>query len=416
MNETDSLATSHSPATRLPLATEATRRGWWQTFRQDPAVREAFKVFLAHRLVLSAIAILFQWLILPYYPHPWAEEPTFLPYNTDPLLSFLVAPWQRWDTQHFLEIASGGYNNFDGNTVFAPLLPALMALFGRLLFGNYMLAGWLIGNAAYFVALVYLYKLAAQLFDARTARYSLQFLAFFPTAFYLLCAYTDGIYLALVLAAFYYAEKRRWWPVVPLVGLACLTRVQGPVIVLPLLFLYFQQHGWRWQSIKKETIALALAPVTLALYFAYIYFIVGDTIVLKQIERWYHVRTVTPFESVFGGLLKLGNEASNGGLIYDIVNFSMIVVFGWLTWRWFRRKLPPAYAIYSLVTLLVLLTRQKDGDLWMSMMRYVLSLFPVFIYVAWRVKKVRHRMGLFLFGAFFQTILVILFLMWKWIA
>lgn len=416
MNKPDTVSIPDKSLASTASGEQNEPRSWWKNFRRDPAVVEAFKVFLAHRLVLSAIAFLFQWFILPYYAHPWADEPTFLPYNTDPILSFLVAPWQRWDTQHFLEIAANGYNSFDGNTVFAPLFPLLTAIFGRLFFGQYMLAAWLLGNVAYFAALVYLYKLAAHLFDEKTARYSLQFLAFFPTAFYLICAYTDGLYLALVLAAFYYAEKRRWWAVAPLVALASITRVQGPVVVLPLLFLYFQQHGFRWQSIKKELIALLLAPLTLALYFGYVYFIVGDTIVLKQIERWYRVRTVLPWESLFGGLLKLGDEVKNGGIIYDVVNLSMLLIFAWISWRWFRRKFPAAYALYAAASLLIFLTRQKDGDLWMSMSRYVLSLFPVFIYVAWRVRKVRYRMGLFLFGAFFQTLMVILFLMWKWIA
>ena len=169
------------------------RRRSGQFFSCDRAIIEALKVFLVHRLILSIVGIIFGLLVLHYFPHPWAESPAYLKPNTEPLLSLLVAPWQRWDSEHYLQIAAQGYNNQDGNTVFAPLFPLLVSLVGRLLFSEYMLAGLLVANFAYFGMLVYFYKLANHLFDAMTARYSLRLVAFFPTAFFLLCAYTEAL-------------------------------------------------------------------------------------------------------------------------------------------------------------------------------------------------------------------------------
>jgi hypothetical protein len=152
------------------------------------------------------------------------------------------------------------------------------------------------------------------------------------------------------------------------------------------------------------------------LFYGYAYFLVGDHAVNKQLERVWQVRLVTPWESLIGGIFKLGAEFEGGGFLYDVLNLAVIIVFGWLIWHWWWHRLPPTYFIYALITMLTLLTRQKEGDLWMSMSRYALALFPAFMLVAWRVKKPSYRTGLFALGAFFQTLFVILFLLWKWIA
>ena len=392
------------------------RGSLWQRFIADPSVRAAWPVFLAHRIILSLIGIIFALLILPAFPHPWAEDPSFVAPNHDPVLWFLVAPWQRWDTEHFLQIAAYGYNAHDGNTAFAPLFPLLTGILGRVLFGQYMLAALIISNIAYFVVLIYFHKLASHLFNEHTAHWSLQFLAFFPTAFFLLCAYTDALYLALTVAAFYYAERRRWLLVAGLVSLACITRLQGVVLVLPLLYMYGVQVRFRLTHIRREAIALVLAPLSLVAFYAYVYFIVGDHEFNKRLEQMWQVKLVPPWQSLIGGILALPQEAKGAGILYDILNLSMIIIFGVLVAYGAIRKIPLTYTIYAVCTLLVFLTRQKEGDLWMSMSRYVLALFPEFMLVTYLVKRRARRFGLFMLGAFFQTLFVIVFILYKWIA
>ena len=208
--------------------------------------------------------------------------------------------------------------------------------------------------------------------------------------------------------------------------LASITRLQGGLLVLPLFLLYLEQSQFRfrlpfqaksrWPKIDWAGLALLLSPASLVLFLAYVYFGAGDHNFRQQLERVWGVQLVTPWQALVGGIFKLGEPAQADSFLYNLFNLSLILAFGGLSWLWLRYRLPPVYAIYGFCTLLILLTRQKEGDLWMSMSRYVLALFPVFMLVAWRIRKPGYRTALFALGAVFQVLFVILFLMWKWVA
>ncbi len=381
----------------------------WYRMMSDPAIAFALSIFMTHRLLLFALGA----CLAPLAP---IEPPLGLSLlrDVDPhqwgFGFFLLGPWQRWDTNWYLHISMFGYSAGDGSTNFPPLYPLMVGLLGRVLLEQYMLAAMLISNLAYIFVLVYLYRLSVRLFNVEAARRSVLFMATFPTAFFLASGYTESLYLALVLAAFYYAEERRWWLVAILSALASFTRLQGFVLVIPLGYLYMQQLGWNWRKIGRDGILLALSPGSLGLYLVYVYGILRDYNFNDHLQEIWHIRFVMPWTAFFSGLFGFFDYNQSRNLAYNALDFILLIVFIAMCIVWFQKKLPVAYLIYSVLSLAVFLTRQGvEGFFWMSMNRYLLSIFPVFMLAG----QIGPRF-LIKFGSAVQAVWAVLFIFWMW--
>ncbi|HEX2911265.1 MAG TPA: mannosyltransferase family protein [Chloroflexia bacterium] len=381
----------------------------WARLMADPAIAFALTVFMTHRLLLFAIGA-FLAPIAPIDP-PLGIS---LLRDVDPRhwgpAFFLLGPWQRWDTNWYIHIAHFGYAVGDGTTNFPPLFPAGVGVLGRLLLDQYMLAALLISNFAYIVALVYFYRLTKRLFNEETSRRAILFVATFPTAFFLASGYTESLYLALVLAAFYYGEDRRWYIAAGLSALASITRLQGVVLVVPLAFMYMQQRQFNWRKVGRDGLALALSPATFAIYLVYVYFILGDFNFSNHLQVVWHIKFALPWESFFGGLFGLFDLNYSRNLVYNVLDLILLTLFICLIIIWAQRRLPTAYLLYSVLSVSVFLTREgTDGFFWMSMNRYLLSVFPVFM-LAGRIMP-RYVLKI---SAVIQAIWVVLFVFWMW--
>src|SRR5207248_6926983 len=98
-------------------------------------------------------------------------------------------------------------------------------------------AGWVVGSAVLGSLLVAVAALAVALYllrrlvvlDAgeRYARGALLVTALFPTAFFFSAIYTESLFLALTVAAFYAARRQRWALAGLCGGLAAATRNTG---------------------------------------------------------------------------------------------------------------------------------------------------------------------------------------------
>jgi hypothetical protein len=381
----------------------------YQRLMSDTAISYAMTVFLTHRLLLFAVGALFA-IILPLEPSLGSS----LLQNVNPRFwgpgLFFLAPWQRWDTNWYIRIAQAGYDVGNGTTNFPPLYPVLVGITGRLLVGQYMLAALVVANLAYLVSLVYLYRLTDKYFGEGVARKTLLFTATFPTAFFLACGYTESLYLALTLAAFYYGEKRRWYLAALLAALAGITRIQGIVLIVPLGYLYLQQQGFNWRKLGREGLALALAPGLFGLYMFWVYFGLRDQNFSNHLSVIWHIKFVMPWESFFGGLFGMFDRYHIKGIFYNSSDFVILCLFIALTIIWWQRNLPRHYLIYSALSLLVFLTRQGTEDIfWMSINRYVIVLFPAFMLMGLTASRKWLK-----WSAVLQGFWVIMFIFWMW--
>jgi Mannosyltransferase (PIG-V) len=323
--------------------------------------------------------------------------------------NILVAPGARWDSSWYLGIAHSGYGQ-PPTRVFLPPYPLLTRVVGAL-FGSALIAGLVISCLAFFVALYLMHRLTALDFGEQTAGRAVAVLAFFPMSLFFSAVYTESLFLALSLASVYAARRGRWAPAGIYGFLAATTRQTGILIMVPLalLLLYGPREdarpstvkpGWRprypiatWDLLSVVAIPAGLGVCVL--YFALKY---GDALstFTEQSVVWYrHLRG--PVVGFTGGVRTAGHAARallSGaplpwrawGQIADVgfATFVLVAAVGAL------RRLPLAYGAYAAVGALAIMSQPVDAEPLISVGRYSVVLFPLFMWLALWCQKGRR--------------------------
>jgi Mannosyltransferase (PIG-V) len=303
---------------------------------------------------------------------PWQEWAHSVP---EPWLAML----SRWDGRWYFYVAHDGYSfdpNGESNVGFAPLLPALMALGGKLFGHNsaevLLGVGAVVGNLALLIALGYLFVLTRRSGGTRLGTRTLLCLLLFPTSVFLSAVYSEAIFLAPAIAAFVYADDERWWLVGVCGALAALGRTYGVLIVVPLAWEYAARHGWRLSAVRQDVLWLGLIPLAFLAWMGHLYMRTG-TLFSMTLEEAHRGRSPTWPWDVWAGFsskpfdLTLDSSHSLADLGF-VAGFGVLVV---LTWFLKRRSL----AIYATLFYLPMIS----SGLLSSVNRLGLELFPVFI-------------------------------------
>ena len=342
----------------------------------DPAFRYALSLFVVMRVVISLWAA----LVLLVTQAPTGPDDVLRPYQgVEPVsggaAELLLGVWQRFDTLWYLRIAAQGYAPHDGSTVYFPLYPMLIRFLGTLFVGNYLLAALVISNLAFVGVLFCMYRLTARQFGGPSARRSTLYLAIFPTAFFFLTAYTESLFLLLTLAAFLSAHEKRWWLAGTLGFLASLTRLQGVVLVVPLLYMYLRDRRVHPSRLRPDMLGPVIVPLGAVLFMAYQYLVVGSAPLMSTYQTQLYAQFVWPWGNIIASVQQI---VSPEGTFVDVLNLLATGAFIAMTILSFR-KLPMEYAIYMAITLLALMLRRTALQPLVSMSRYVLVLFPAFM-------------------------------------
>ncbi|MBI4790110.1 MAG: glycosyltransferase family 39 protein [Chloroflexi bacterium] len=337
--------------------------------------------------------------------------------NPNPLFGL----WQRFDTNWYLKIAERGYSADDGSTVYFPLYPLLIRVASSVLLGQNLVAALLISNLALVGVFHLLYQIADERGGSNNAARAVVFLALFPTAFFLFGAYTESLFLLCALASLR-SGTRGYWARAGLFGaLAALTRLQGVLLVVPLAYLWWKARlrrplPCRWSSdgggLGRGLMLLAI-PLATTAFLAWQYLFVGNASLVGAYEGQLHARFVMPWENVAASLaLVAGAQAS----FVDILNLLTTILFGvMLAGMWRRRSVPPAFLLYAVLMYLAPLFRMTTTQPLVSMMRYVLAMFPVFVvWGAWGRNPWVNRAIVYLsfpLGLYLSA----QFVMWGWV-
>jgi hypothetical protein len=250
----------------MPLAAQAARL--MAALREDLQLdRRILALFVGSRLLLVAVALLVEALV--------PREPGFVPGAGGPILSSLTS----WDGFYYMSIATGGYQaepvaGSYSNVAFAPLYPLIVGLLARPFPGFEGLVAIVVSNLAFLAALPLLVRLGTPYLGASRASLAAALLVIYPFASAFAMAYTEGLFLLLTVGAFLAAERGHRATAGVLVALAVLCRLQGVVLILPLLILMLRQDGWRPRPSQAW---LLLGPVAFAGFLAYVAAITGST-------------------------------------------------------------------------------------------------------------------------------------------
>jgi hypothetical protein len=359
---------------------------------------------------------------------------TYLP-DADPAGDPLQPPgflnyWAHWDGAWYSEIATQGYGTrAPESTAFFPLYPLLVKL-GSSLAGGPAMWGVLVSLLCTALALFFVYRVAENLYGVSAARASTLALAFFPTAFFLNAVYTEALFLALTAGAVWAARVRgNLWLAGVFGALATATRNLGVLLLIPLFFEWARRRS----TVGLRGLAgLLLVPAGLVAYAVFLRQRFGDALVFARQQSAYWERELTGPLTTLGrawhdagegmryildpATLFLGTpagpslEASNTLNLVFLVFFLLVMVVGFVV-------LPPDLSIYtSLIVLLPVLTPAPDFPL-MSLPRFVLGAFPVFLVLGYLLSRSRlASISYLVLGGGLGVALTALFATWRWVA
>jgi hypothetical protein len=354
--------------------------------------------------------------------------------------SRLFEPWANWDGQWFIRIASRGYHLVHSEAFF-PLYP-LIVRYVQYATGNYILAGTMVSWVAIALTLWLLYRMVAARFDPTIAAWTVAFLSFFPTSFYLTSVYSESLFLLFSVAAFYFAERKHW----ALAGLAgmlsVLTRNTGLFLVVPLALLMVEQErakgvrAWARAILRPRTLWLLLLPLGMGIYMGYLQWKFGQPLLFADAQRHWGRKLSSPINAVgyatYIAARAVGYVARASTSLWasplrpgSVTNrIAQRTLVPWLTlvgWAAVSlaaiRRLPLSYTAWSLVLLVYPLFFPAGKTPLLSYQRFVLAAFPLFIAAAVLTK--RHNVTRFLLLGVSAVLLVWMaatFALWWWVA
>jgi hypothetical protein len=308
----------------------------------------------------------------------------------------LLNPWAHWDGVWFLRIAANGYAD-PHSPAFFPLYPVAVRGVGWLFGGGFELGGIVLSLVVFAGCCALLFALVNADLGPRVALLSVVYLALFPTSLFFQAIYSEGLFLLLTLACFHFARDGRWW----LAGfaglLATLTRSAGVLLVVPMLVYYFERRDWRHKRTDMQIMAVILVPAGLAAWMAYLWQRTGDPIAFSHVQRdWGRAFAAAPLvlwegvlEAVRGARQLLWTPSGAGHSLQSAYYAPTASVLG-LPFLVFAlgalvagvRRLPAAYIGYAVVSLLFYLSFPvRDAPL-LSLPRFVVVVFPLFVALA----------------------------------
>jgi len=339
--------------------------------------------------------------------------------------------WGRWDSGWFLGIVHHGYADPGHSSAFFPLYPLLVKIVGWFLLGHYLLGGVLVSLAASAAAFVLLWRLGCKLVGDDDSRRALLYLALFPTTLFLLAVYSESVYLLLSVAAFGFATRGNWGRGGVAVGLAALTRVAG-VVLLPALAVL----AWRSPNRRRALTRLAVSVPLMALWPLYLGLKYHRPFVFLSAQRAGWDRRLSdagPLGGAWDALVEgwrgvrqlvagsghdyfpsQDHSAMYGaGLNLEQLGYAVLLIaLGVYAWR----RIGAAYGLFVLGSLALPLSDPLPDSPLLSMPRFALGVFPVFLVLGSLGRRRRIDIGLVAVFSLLLGINLARWVLWVWVA
>jgi mannosyltransferase PIG-V len=252
-----------------------------------------------------------------------------------------TAPLLRSLTASDAEAVSGPYHDY----AFFPLYPALVRLLS-VVTGDVVIAGVILANVAFALAAILLEQMGRPILGPRGSLLGVAFVALAPGAVAFSMAYPESLFLLLTLGAVAAGLGARWALMSALFALACLTRLPGIVLLVPLAIAIGQRVGWRWH---RHWLWLLSGPVALSSYLAFLWWLTGDPLAYPRAQAAWN----EPIDTLGPPGLPAIPPTAILLLLISVVGFYLFQVI------YFRTSRVPAahlaYAIASVVFLLLTL-------------------------------------------------------------
>lgn len=260
-------------------------------------------IWLAWALIVIGFQALATARLVPQYPdkaQEWTTKFTGKDYQKghvyllDPFMNNQVA----WDSEYYLAIAVGGYDDprsphltptgvvtspegippaptgsgfeqsISTNYAFFPFYPLMIRIFAFPLriFGlnpiaTATLAGIIVSALGALLGMLALFDLARDSLGEDAALRAAFYLIVFPTGFFLIQIYTEGLFVGLAFACLAMLKRKHWIAAALFAVAATLTRAVGIALIIPMLVTWFRTGEWvdldlEWRQIFHQGIPL----------------------------------------------------------------------------------------------------------------------------------------------------------------
>lgn len=323
------------------------------------------------------------------YPDPW------------------LAMWQRFDANWYLSIAEYGYQSYPGTEHFPPFYPLLVSLTLPVI-GNSFIAGLVVSHLSALFAIKLLFDLFNE-WDNSLSRQTLLYFLIFPTTFFLFSIYSESLFLLLALLALRAMQRQSWVWAGFWIFCATLTRLQGVALGIPLLYLIFQDRPFLRKF--QHWISLGIAGSGMLFYF-YLRSVISTDAVVPFTESAFPTRLAPSWETYGYAVQTLLSGTADYIDVLNLLTATILVILLILGWN----KMPFEYALYSATSLLIVTARVVEGQPLSGMLRFALTLFPIFYIISlagnnpWRRRVIIYAclaLNLYLSADFFS---------WGWVA
>lgn len=421
------------PATLNPRRSRLGDRTPFHALRRYVDERELtlpIVVFMLHWIVVTAAAA-----AATLFARHQATVPAVgwkLP-ELDGWRELVVQPLRNWDGFWYSLIASAGYDYHPASTAFWPLYPWTMRLVSDVFLIRVETAGLILANLAFFLALVIFHRLVKQRWSDAVANRAIWLLAFFPTAFYFSAVYSESFFLLFSLLAFYWATNGKWWQAGLAGALAALTRNVGILLVVPLGIMFIKQFGMNPRSWPRTWLAVGIPGLGPLVYLTVLWLEYRDPLLTLDAQKGWAREQAMPwttfqmaFDQLDAGWLRTllaspswatltSHQVRLGFAEYESLDLACaILAIPLLIYCLIR--LPLEYSIFPLMLYLLPLFSPSTIHPLMSMSRFLIVMFPLFIGLALLTRRQLTFTLAIVPSIVLLALLTIQFSTWYWVA
>ncbi len=416
-----------------------------RTRRGDSAEAWAFplRVWIIHWLLVQIPATYAIRFGVPNEPSPPYGE---MPPPLEGLAHWIVEPLRNWDGLWYRLIALEGYAGGvqSARAAFWPAYPGMMHGGAALTGWQVETVGYLVANLAFLGALLLIYRLITFDYgDPEVAKRALWAIALFPTALFFSAVYTESLFLFLVVAALYLWRRDHVWAAGLVAVGAALCRSGGVFLILPFLVLLWDRNRRDWREYWPDIIPALLPALGPVIFGAILQRDQGNWNAFIDVQEQWNRYSALPWETLqcaINTCHTLGGEPDgvSWGWVSDFARsptwatltstewrvavansdvLELVVTVLFLVLTLFGLRLLPWYqTAWVIPGMLIPLLQPSEVHALMSMPRFVLVLFPLFIVLGMLLRPRWIRIPAAVFSVTLLVLLTTQFALWYWVS
>ena len=225
-----------------------------------------------------------------------------------PTVQEVVARFARFDFIHFDDIARLGYLPEPGTAstaaplyAFFPAVPMLLRL-GTALTVSSVTTGLLVSFVSGAFATAWIRRIADMYLPGLGLRAAAVFVLA-PPAIFLYAPYTESLFLAFALGAWYFGMRGKWLAASVLCAFACTVRISGAFLLVALMVLWLTEYrhvkkSQSGQPLKRTGLFFVIPVTVLAGWMEYLAVITGDQFAYQTAQKYWGRHFTWPWDAL----------------------------------------------------------------------------------------------------------------------